>query len=166
MNDTILIVDDEPHIIRSIRRMLMEERFRMLSAGSGDDALDIMQDQAVDLVISDHKMPGMSGVELLSIIHAEYPDTLTILMTAHADIPTAVAAVNEAGIYKFILKPWDEETFHSTICRAMHLKGKLARRTSVTHQVGLRDAMLEKLEREYPGITRVDKDERGYVMFS
>jgi two-component system, probable response regulator PhcQ len=165
MKGTILIVDDEEKIIRSINRMLMDDNFRLINATSGEDALPMFQDHSVDLVISDHKMPGMNGIDFLEIIHTEYPDVLTILMTAYADIEMAVSAVNEAGIYKFILKPWKTEEFRTIIQRAMKQKNILAAQNSTKHKVSIRDAMLRKLEREHPGITKVNRDENGCVLF-
>ncbi|MEA3361119.1 MAG: response regulator [Thermodesulfobacteriota bacterium] len=156
---TILIVDDEENIIKSITRTLMEDGYAIFNAKSGEEGLQKLHIREVDLVISDQKMPGMSGINFLKKVQIDYPDILTIMLTAYGDIETAIDAINEAGIYKFILKPWNETDLRLTVKRALELRQLVMEKYSLLYQVKKRDAILRDLEKKYPGITKVERDE-------
>lgn len=162
--NTILIVDDEKQIIRSIMRVLMDEDYYILGVLSGEEGLSKMEAHDVDVVISDNRMPGMSGVEFLKKVHIAYPQTLTIMLTAYADIGAAMKAINEAGVYKFILKPWNDADLRLTIKRALELRQLVMERNSLLQEVKAREAMLMELERKHPGITEVARDQQGRIL--
>lgn len=115
----ILIVDDEPSVLSALRRLLHALPYHVLTAGSGAAALDVLATQEVDLIISDMRMPGMSGAELLSRAQALYPDIMRILLTGYSEIEAVVQAVNEGGIYRYLNKPWDEHDLLLTIKQAL-----------------------------------------------
>lgn len=104
--DTVLLVDDEENILRSLARELMDMPYGLLTATSADQALDIMQSQRVAVIISDQRMTGTPGTELLAHVREKYPDAVRILLTAFSDMQDIIDAINKAGIYKFIQKPW------------------------------------------------------------
>jgi two-component system, NtrC family, response regulator HupR/HoxA len=106
--ETILIVDDQPEILNALERILKEEH-HILTAASGAAALDILQQQAVAVILADQRMPGMTGVEFLSQAITQQPDTIRILITAYADITASIDAVNRGKIYYYISKPWEPE---------------------------------------------------------
>jgi len=106
--ETILIVDDQPEILNAVERLLKEE-YRILTAPSGQSALDILQNQRIAVILADQRMPGMTGVEFLSRAIALQPDTVRILITAYADITASIDAVNRGQIYYYISKPWEPE---------------------------------------------------------
>jgi response regulator RpfG family c-di-GMP phosphodiesterase len=106
---TLLLVDDEDNILNSLRRVLRNEPYRLLTAGSGEAALALLEQQPVDLVISDARMPGMDGATLLAEVQQRWPQCLRILLTGYADITTTVKAINEGQIYRYISKPWDDD---------------------------------------------------------
>jgi len=133
---SILIVDDEKSILKAVTRMLMDDDYQLHTALSGQEGLAKLKKHKADLVISDQKMPGMTGLEFLRHVKAEYPDTLTIMLTAYADIETAIDAINEAGIYKFILKPWDEDDFRISIKRALELRQLVIERNLLARETG------------------------------
>lgn len=161
---TILIVDDEVSIVNSLARSLREDGYHILTALSGEKALLKLKNYEVDLVISDQRMPGMSGLELLKRVQLDYPETLTVMLTAYGDIETAVEAINEAGVYKFILKPWDDVDLRVTIKRALELRQLIRQKRALQHEVRRQEAILRELERRYPGITDVTRDENGGVV--
>jgi len=161
---TILIVDDDENILKSIKRTLMDDNYNILTATSGQQGLALLKNYNVSLVVSDQKMPGMSGLEFLEKVKIDCPETLTIMLTAHADIDIAVKAINEAGIYKFILKPWDETNFRMTIRRAVETRQLIMERDSLVQKVKTHEAILKDLEKKHPGITKVERDEHGYVL--
>jgi len=159
--DTILIVDDEESILKSITRTLVDENYRILTAQSGEEALSKLKNHDVHLVISDQRMPGMTGLELLKKVKIDYPQTLTIILTAYADIEVAINAINEAGVYKFIPKPWNEADLRVTIKRALELRQLVMERDSLLQQLKTQEAIFNELERKYPGITKVERDKNG-----
>ena len=162
--NTVLIVDDEEMILKSIVRVLRNENYQILTAQSGEQGLAVLKDREVHLVISDQKMTGMNGLEFLKHVKGDYPQILSIMLTGHADIEIAMNAINEAGVYKFILKPWDDNNLKITIRRALETLELICERDSLFQQVKARDAVLQNLEKEYPGISKVDRDEDGYII--
>ena len=106
--ETILIVDDEKNYLLILRAVLEEEGYEVLTAPSGQDALEIQNTSDLDLILTDMKMPRMDGIQLLENIKAVDPDLPVIMMTAHGTIDKAVEAMQK-GAYSYILKPFDNE---------------------------------------------------------
>ncbi|MFH1481155.1 MAG: response regulator [Pseudomonadota bacterium] len=158
---SLLIVDDEENIIKTMIRTLRDDGYQILSALSGAEGLLRLKGHAVDLVISDQKMPGMSGLEFLKKVRVNYPHILCIILTAYGDIQTALAAINDVGIYKFILKPWDQIDLRVTIKRALESRELTLERDSLLGQVKAQEIILRELEKKHPGITKVEKDDQG-----
>ena len=161
---TILIVDDEEMILNSICRVLRNENYRILTANNGQKALSLLKDYDVHLVVSDQRMPGMNGIDFLKHIKKDYPQILTIMLTGNAEIEIAMNAINEAGVYKFILKPWDDYNLKVTIRRALETLELIQQRDSLLEEVKTRDAILQSLEKQHPGISKVERDENGYII--
>ena len=115
----ILFVDDEDNVLNSLRRIFMDENYTILTANSGARALEIMEGRQVHLVVSDHRMPGMTGAELLKSIREKYPDTIRIMLTGHADVNSIMGAVKDGAVYKFITKPWNDEDLRLTVSLAL-----------------------------------------------
>ena len=162
--ETILIVDDDENILKSIKRSLMDDNYNILTATSGQEGMALLKKQNVSLVISDQKMPGMTGLEFLEKVKINYPEILTIMLTAHADIEITIKAINEAGIYKFILKPWDQANLRITIKRAIETRQLIIERDSLLQKVKTHEATLRDLEKKHPGITKIERNEDGYVL--
>ena len=152
----LLIVDDENSILSSLKRLFIDEDFIIITANSGEEGLQKIEEHEIDLVLSDQKMPEMSGIEFLKKVRINHPHVLTILMTAQADIDNAVKAINDAGVYKFILKPWDKEDLIITIKRAFELMKMTPERDALVNKMKTQDILLENLEKQYPGITKYD----------
>ena len=161
---TILIVDDEEMILKSIFRVLRNDNYQILNAQSGEEGLAVLKQYDVHLVISDQKMPGMNGLDFLKRVKIDYPQILTIMLTGHAEIEIAMEAINEAGVYKFILKPWDDNNLKVTVRRALEALELICERDSLLQQVKTHNAILQDLEKQYPGISKVERDEEGYVI--
>lgn len=162
---TLLIVDDEPMILKAVLRVLRNDNYTIFTAESAEEGLKILEGREMDLVVSDQNMPGMTGVEFLQKVKADHPNTLTIMLTGQADISVAMQAINDAGVYKFILKPWDDSDFKLTIRRALESMDLKQERDTLKECVQSRDALLYQLEKEHPGITKVEKDKDGYLLF-
>ncbi|MBV7514633.1 MULTISPECIES: HD domain-containing phosphohydrolase [unclassified Pseudomonas] len=132
----VLLVDDEESILNSLRRLLRGQPYELLLATSGGQALEIMEQHSIDLVMTDARMPNMDGATLLARIHQLYPTTTRILLTGYADMPTIIKAINEGKIHRYISKPWSDEEMLLTL------------RQSLAHQYSERERQrLEQLTR-------------------
>jgi putative two-component system response regulator len=109
MSETVLFVDDEEYVLNSIMRTFVDSDLRILTASSADKAMEIVNKESVAVIVSDNMMPGMKGLELLNHVKKISSDTVKILMTAYADLPTAIEAINTGGVFRFIVKPWDNQ---------------------------------------------------------
>ena len=105
---SILLVDDEPHALASMR-MALEDEFDCLTAEGAEQARAIMEDQFVQVVFCDQRMPGMTGVDFLQEVRERWPETVRIIITGYTETADMIAAINEAGIYQFLTKPWHPE---------------------------------------------------------
>jgi response regulator RpfG family c-di-GMP phosphodiesterase len=106
---TLLFVDDEPGILSSLRRLFRPLGHRILLAESGEAALQMLEHEKVDLVLSDMRMPGMNGAQLLQSVCQRWPDVARLLLTGYADIGSTIAAINQGEIQRYISKPWDDQ---------------------------------------------------------
>jgi type II secretory ATPase GspE/PulE/Tfp pilus assembly ATPase PilB-like protein/FixJ family two-component response regulator len=116
---TLLFVDDEEGVLKAMRRIFMDENYRILTAGNADNALAIMAGETVHLIVSDHRMPGMTGAELLREIKGKWPETIRIMLTGHTDVNSIMGAVKDGVVYKFITKPWNDEDLRLTVSLAL-----------------------------------------------
>ena len=142
---TLLLVDDEVNVLKSLMRLLHAHHYRLLMAASGVEALALMAREPVDLVISDMRMPHMDGAELLAKIRQQWPDTMRLLLTGHADMTQTVAAINQGEIYRYIAKPWHDDELLLIVAQALEqqkLKRENARLQQLTAEqnAALREA--------------------------
>lgn len=112
---TILFVDDEPHILKSLRRRFMEEDWHMLFAESGAEGLEILKSESVDLIISDVRMPGMDGIEFFTRVKALYPDTARIFLSGYAEKEGVIRALAQGCVHQILPKPWDDEELREVV---------------------------------------------------
>jgi response regulator RpfG family c-di-GMP phosphodiesterase len=113
----VLIVDDEPDVCDSVQDLLRRE-FRVLKAHSAEEGYRIMQEEEVHIVMSDQRMPQMTGVELLSKLKARHPHAIRMLFTGFADLESVIAAINHGHIYQFLKKPWQPEALLAAVRQA------------------------------------------------
>ncbi|GFO69993.1 hypothetical protein GMLC_35720 [Geomonas limicola] len=159
----VLIVDDEPHVISALKRALVEEPYLVIGAGGGEEALRLLQEQPVQVVISDEMMPGMDGVEFLRQVKLGYPETIRIMLTGHASIQSTMQAVNCGEIYRFFTKPWEELQIKLAIRGALE-KYELERENRRLLQTVRRQSQeLKHLEQSFPGISALRRDARGAI---
>lgn len=112
---TVLLVDDEPNILSALNRLLRREGYRVLTAGSADEALAILAREPVDVVISDQRMPQMTGTELLARVKTLHPRTVRMILSGYSEISAVTDAINKGAVYKYLNKPWDDEHLRSEI---------------------------------------------------
>lgn len=119
---TVLCVDDEANILSSLKRVLRSEGLCVLTATSGAQALTMLDEMPVDLLISDMRMPGMDGAQLLEKVQEGWPGVVRILLTGHADMGSTVAAINRGRIFRYLNKPWDEAELLSAVRQGLQLQ--------------------------------------------
>lgn len=114
----LLFVDDEERIV-NLLRMIFRSEYEVFTATSGQDALEIIAAQAIDVIVSDQRMPQMLGIELLDEVRKRSPGTMRILLTGYSDLAAIVGSVNEGEVFRFISKPWDQDEIKATIAQAV-----------------------------------------------
>ena len=122
---TIMFVDDEERVLKSMRAMFRRD-YQVLLANSGEEALSLLADNVIDVVVSDQRMPHMTGVEVLSQIKQRSPDTVRILLTGYADLAAVEASLNEAEVYKYLMKPCPAEEVRGAVAQGLALRDGLA----------------------------------------
>lgn len=108
-NNNVLFVDDEINILAAIRRGLIDEQYTCFYANSGEEAVKIMEQKEIHVIVTDMKMPKMDGLELLKYVKQNHPDIVKIVLSGYAQLPQIIATINHIDIFKFILKPWKLE---------------------------------------------------------
>ena len=164
MRYKILLVDDDKHIIKALKRALYKENYELLDANTAVQALKILADTMIDLVISDEMMPGMKGAEFLSLLSKAYPQTIRIMLTGHATLETAVRAINEGQIFRFLTKPWNDVDLAVTIRQALEHRTLIKENKRLNEENKRRHNLLSLLEKTYPGITAVERDSQDAIL--
>lgn len=157
MKPKILIVDDQPLVLGVFKDILSRGPYHVLTVGSAEEALQLMKGESVDVVISDECMPGMQGSEFLTIVRNQYPDIVRIILTGHASVESAMRAINESEIFRFLTKPVNSDVLHKAVEDALTSKAKGL-------EIERHYSLLENLEKQAPGITHVKRDTNGVVI--
>ena len=176
----ILIVDDDEAILKALRRVLTltpcpvggeVRRLKVDIFSSPEDALEQAQQTAYDLVISDYRMPGMNGVQFLKAFREIQPDAARLILSGYADLDGLIGAINEAGIIRFLSKPWNDYELVSSIGQALALRELMQENQRLADQARLAMGTLsaeeferKRLEAEEPGITKVKWGPDGSVL--
>jgi response regulator RpfG family c-di-GMP phosphodiesterase len=109
MGNNLLIVDDEENILNALRRLFRREQFNVLIAKSAQEGLDILNRENISVILSDQRMPGMIGSDFFKIVKEKHPATIRIIMSGYTELESITSAINDGAVYKFLLKPWDDE---------------------------------------------------------
>jgi DNA-binding NarL/FixJ family response regulator len=129
----VLCVDDDPDILAGLRLTLHDGGAEMLAAGSGEEAVRLLEAQPVTVVVADERMPGTSGLEVLRRAAVVRPEAVRIVLTGHASVPVALAALNEVGVFRFLEKPCSPEAFRQTIDAAVKAHALALRGNRLLH---------------------------------
>ncbi|ROQ90128.1 response regulator [Desulfosoma caldarium] len=167
MKKTVLFVDDEPNFTSAVKRALRHEPYRILTAHSAMEALRLLSEEPVDVVVSDERMPGMTGSEFLALVRERHPRTLRIMLTGYATLEAAIRAINEGEIYRFLTKPCHTQDLCQVLRQALAFQNALERsfqKQGVKATSFEAAALMEELERHHPGITRLKIDETGAIL--
>lgn len=176
----ILLVDDEPSVLKALRRVLSltpcavgEHRFKLLieTYDSPKVALNMALQRSYDLVLSDYRMPEMDGNEFLKAFRHVQPHAARLILSGYADLNGLIRAINEAGIQRFIAKPWNDYELVSAIAQALALRNLALENERLADQVRLasgtlspQEVEMKRLELDEPGITHVEWDTDGSVL--
>jgi len=164
MDHRILVVDDHKIIRDMLENSLSRESYIVHSADSAKEALKILSQEPIDVVISDEVMPGMTGTQFLAVVRKDYPDTIRIILTGHASLESAMHAINEGEIYRFLTKPCNLVDLSVTIRQALeqkYLKNENIRLAKIVKQQSF---SLGEIENKYPGITKVKRASGGAII--
>jgi DNA-binding NtrC family response regulator len=164
MNNRILLVDDESHVLSALKRALFDESLEIVSVTSAEEALEVMKEQHFKVVISDERMVGMQGSEFLAQVRVDTPETVRIMLTGHATLEAAMKAVNEGEIYRFFSKPWNDHDLIFAIRSAIEKFDLEAENRRLLAAIKQQSLEMKVLEKRYPGISRVEKDSSGTFM--
>ena len=115
----LLFVDDEPSIVKALSRVFYQENYEVITAWTAKEGLEKFATGTIHLVITDFMMPGMNGAQFLQEVKKRSPDTIRIMLTGHANTDAVMGAINEGAVYKFILKPWNDDDLRVTVALAL-----------------------------------------------
>ena len=151
----ILFVDDEENILRSLQRLFMDEEVEVFTASSGTKGLEILTREAgVGVVVSDQRMPEMTGVDFLEKSKAISPQSIRILLTGYADVNAAIDAINRGGTFRYLNKPWNDDELVQAVMGALQMYRLFAENKRLAAIVKKQNAELKKWNTELEGIVQ------------
>ena len=154
----LLIVDDEKEILKALRRLFRKE-YKVFIANSGQEALEILREHRIPVIISDQGMPGLTGAELLSRVESEFPDATRLLVTGYADINAVIQAINEGRIFRYIAKPWDPEELLGIVSQAFERYRLILKNRKLLDDLRAANAELESKVEERTAELKAANDE-------
>jgi DNA-binding NtrC family response regulator len=163
MTGVVLIVDDDPHLLDSMCRMLRHEPYTLLTSQSGGEALNILNSTPVDVIISDQEMPGMSGLAFLKSVRERHPAITRLMLTGKATLDSAVDAINNGGISHFLRKPCDHIDLIMSIRQGLQQHKLMVAAYQLLQRNARQSELLGRLERQYPNLTKVERDYDGAI---
>lgn len=137
MKHTVLFVDDEPNILKALSRLFRFENVEVLTAANPEEALKVLQAHPAQVVVSDQRMPTMTGVDFLEKVRERHPGIVRMMLTGYTDMEIAVEAINRGQVYRLITKPWNDDELRIAIRQAIDqydLKGEIQRLNHVTRE--------------------------------
>ncbi|MDB5790771.1 MAG: hypothetical protein JWQ80_795 [Massilia sp.] len=149
---TLLLVDDEPNIVSALKRQLRSTGLRILTAPGGREGLALLETEAVDVIVSDQRMPGMTGVDFLRAVKTSHPETVRIVLSGFTELQSVTDAVNEGAIYKFLTKPWDDTQLRGHIQEAIRNKEMAEENRRLDLEVRTANHGLAQANRQLEGV--------------
>jgi signal transduction histidine kinase len=140
---TLLVVDDEPDVVKSVQDLLRFD-YKVLGATRAADALRLVREQPVHVVLTDQRMPEMTGVDFLRQLREQFPDTVRLLITGYADIRAVIDAINQGNVYRYITKPWEPEELQAVIREAAERYDLVAERKRLMEELRAKNEQLEQ----------------------
>lgn len=150
----ILCVDDERNVLRALERVFMDDDYEILTAGSGEEGLALLEEAEVQVILSDYRMPIMSGVEFLREVYRRWPDTVRIVLSGYADTVAVVSAINEGHIYKFVAKPWSDDELRATVEDALERYFLKKRNRELVAELRVKNEELERINSDLKSLVQ------------
>jgi signal transduction histidine kinase len=144
---TILVVDDEPDVVQSVQDLLRLE-YRVFGATRASEGIKLLQEKEVHVVMTDQRMPEMTGVEFLRRIRGDHPDAIRLLFTGYADLKAVVDAINQGNVYRYITKPWDADELQTILRQATEQYDLLVERKRLLAELQVKNQELERANTE------------------
>ena len=144
---TILVVDDEPDVVKSVQDLLRFD-YRVLGATRASEGMRILQTEEVHVVMSDQRMPEMTGVQFLDKVRGANPEAMRLLFTGYADIKAVIDAINQGNVYRYITKPWDPDELQSVIREAVNRYDLITERNALIEEMKEKNAELAKVNED------------------
>lgn len=148
---TVLLVDDEPSVLSALQRALRPDSYRVLTATSGAEALEILSRETVSVIVSDQRMPRMAGAEFLEVARKIQPDAGRIILTGYAEPQAIIDAINRGGVYRYVAKPWDDGDLRLTLKRAIDQSRLIVENRVLTAEVQAQNAALAEINHSLEG---------------
>lgn len=148
MDRTLLLVDDEENIVSALVRLLRRDGYRILKANSGKEGLELLAQNEVGVIVSDQRMPEMTGAEFLSKVKELYPDTVRIMLSGYTELNSVSDAINRGAIYKFLTKPWEDDLLRANVEESFRLHEMKMENIRLTHQLTEANEELSRFNRE------------------
>lgn len=164
--NSILLVDDEPHLTEALKRALRREPYEIFCASSAAAGLELLEKHSIDIVVSDEQMPGMSGCEFLTEVRRKYPTTIRMILTGQASIEAAIRAINDGEVYRFFTKPCNPEDLKVTLRQAVLQKQLVEKSRRLLEKYREQSSYLEELERTSPELLKIRCDADGAIIVS
>ncbi|MEZ6046051.1 MAG: response regulator [Planctomycetaceae bacterium] len=155
MTEKILFVDDEEHVLSSLKRMLRRENYEILTASSGEEGLRLLKQHEVQVVVSDQRMPDMTGTEFLSKVRKLYPDTIRVVLSGYADAAAILASINEGNIFRFLTKPWIEDELRINLRSCLEQHAMLEQNKILTNSLCKQNEELRVMTRQLEELMEV-----------
>jgi len=143
----ILLIDNEVNVINALKRELRKESYQILTATNVQDALKIMAENPIQVVIADHRLEGASVIEFMANIKDSYPDTIRVILSGYTDIDSVTAAINKGHVYKYLLKPWDKRELKETVRQCLDLFELRKQNLSLTEKIRQQNQKLKYLNK-------------------
>lgn len=150
----ILCVDDEPNVLNALKRLFLDEDYTILTAASGQEGISLLEQEQVQLIISDYRMPSMNGVEFFSEVYRRWPDPVRIVLSGYADSASIVSAINDGQIYRFVPKPWNDDELKVTIANALERYFLFKKNRQLTEELQIRNRELQELNDSQQNLLR------------
>lgn len=159
---TILLVDDERNVLNTLNRLLHSEDREIYIAENATQGWEKLRSlNGVDLVISDNKLPDISGIDFLVKTRHLYPDTIRILITGYPDLDSAVQAINKGQVYRYIIKPWENEELKLIVKQALDYYDVLRDNRALLKIARQQAEWLRSVQKKYPSISQPEFNKTG-----
>lgn len=154
MPATVLMVDDDSALLDAVARTLRREPYRLLFADQAEQALRLLEQNPVDVIVSDDQMPGMTGLDLLTQVRQRYPDVVAVMMSGQASIGTVVRALNDGCIFRFLIKPSSPDELRASIAQALDQKQLMDACRLLLPLFRRQASLLAAIDQHHPGLIR------------